>query len=184
MRRLLGLGSLFAAVVLFVPSSAHAQASVWIGGGATVPTGDFSDYAKTGWMAGLGLNYALGDQGLWIGGSGFYGSNKHETSGEKTNLYGGLAAVGYRVGDQSKAGVFFFGNVGVMNHEFDDGTTKDGSSKLAYGGGAGVDVPLADKINLWFAGQYLQRAKEDGEHTAIFGIFAGVSIALGSNDGM
>jgi len=183
MRRLLGLGSLFAAVMLTVPSSAQAQTSIWVGGGATIPTSDFKEYAKTGWMAGAGFNVAIGENGLWVGASGSYGSNKHEgTSGDKTNLMSALGEVGYRVGDREKVGVFFFGNVGMMNHQYVPGTgSKESSWKLAYGGGAGVDVPMTDTITLWFAGQYLMRAKEDNETTSFFGLFAGLGFAVGTS---
>ena len=63
---------------------------------ATIPVGDFSDFpevgtdgANTGRQGTAGAQFAVGEAGLSVGPRVYYGSNNHDTTGDKTNLYGG-----------------------------------------------------------------------------------------------
>jgi hypothetical protein len=180
-------GPLFLAMLLAlaVPTLASAQASIFLGGGATIPTGDFGDYAKTGWMGQAGVVANVGSNGLFVAGEGFYGSNKHETGGDKTNLYGADGQVGYRFGDQAKAGLYVAGLLGAMIHKYSPATgTGDSSTGILFGGIAGVDIP-AGKVNVWVEGRWMNgRFSEGGDssNTAFFGLFAGVSIPVGGSN--
>ena len=172
-------------LALAVPTLASAQASIFLGGGATIPTGDFGDYAKTGWMGQAGVVANVGSNGLFVAGEGFYGSNKHETGGDKTNLYGADGQVGYRFGDQAKAGLYVAGLLGAMIHKYSPATgTGDSSTGILFGGIAGVDIP-AGKVNVWVEGRWMNgRFSEGGDssNTAFFGLFAGVSIPVGGSN--
>ena len=82
--------------------------SIFVGGGGTIPVQDFSDFdgdgagvdgANFGWQGTAGAQVAVGESGLTVGPRVYYGSNSHETDGDKTNLYGGTALVNYGFGD-------------------------------------------------------------------------------------
>jgi len=168
-----------AAILLSTAAQAQSAAWIWAGGGATVPVGDYGDYAKTGWMAVAGVGVPIGGQGLSVGGEVLYGSNKHDdTSGDKTNLLGALAGLSYRVGDISKPGVYFMGLAGALNHQYKPGSTSassDNEWKFAFGGGAGVDIP-GGKVSIWVEGRILSRSD-----TKFIPIMAGIAIPIGGN---
>jgi len=180
MRRILQAVVAGAAAATLVSTTAQAQAAaIVLGGGATVPIGDYGDYAKTGWMGVGGVVVPIGDQGLFVGGEFLYGSNKHDDgTGDKTNLYGGLAGLGYRVGDRSKPGVFFFGLAGGLNHQYKPGSSTESSSnewKFAFGGGGGFDIPVG-KASIWVQGRIISRSD-----TKFIPILAGITIPVGGN---
>ncbi len=180
MRRILRAALVGAVAATLVSTAAQAQSAAWIwaGGGATVPIGDYGDYAKTGWMATAGVGVPIGEQGLSVGGEFLYGSNKHDdTSGDKTNLLGALAGLSYRVGDPAKPGVYFMGMAGALNHQYKPGSTSESSDnewKFAFGGGAGLDFPVG-KVSIWVEGRILSRSD-----TKFIPIMAGVLIPIGS----
>ena len=165
-------------LLLALPVTAGAQANIYLGGGATLPQGDYGDFAKTGWMAQAGITYFLASApGLGIWGGGSYGSNSHEgTSGDKTNLFGAHAGLIYRIGNTANPGVYVLGGAGMLNHQYKPGEAGEPSEndwEFAWLGGAGVDIPLSS-VGLWFEGTYNARGD-----TKWFGINAGVSISLG-----
>lgn len=175
-----------------LPSQASAQ-GVFIGVGPTFPTGDYADFgygddgAKTGWMAGGGVNFPLGENGLYGFVNGLYGSNSHEHEGDKTNLLGGFGGIEYVFAEPGEAGPFIFGEVGFLKHSYksdEHSDHEDSSSGLAFGGGAGYSFPLGS-MNGWVLGQYVQGQTSDDEtgdgNTTFFGIMAGVSIPLGGS---
>lgn len=181
-------GPILALLLVALPAAAWAQGGVYFGGGATIPVGEFKDYAKTGWMGQAGGFASVGSNGMFIGGEGFYGSNNHEGStggsSDKTNLYGADAMVGYRFGDPAKAGPYVSGLVGLMVHKYAPATgTGDSSTGILFGGTVGVDIP-AGKVNLWVEGRWMNgRFSEDGEssNTGLFGLFAGVTVPVGGS---
>jgi len=169
------------AVALFIlPATASAQ-SIFVGGGVTIPSGDYGDYAKTGWIADAGVTFDIGEQGLWVYGEGFYGSNKHDDdSGDKTNVYGAMGGVGYEFDTGGSLGIYVFGGAGLMVHQYKPDTgDSDSESKFGYEGGAGVDFPLGDRIGLWVEGRFM-----GSKDTNFFGILAGLGFDLGGGDGM
>jgi len=180
MRRLL-LPSLVAALTLTLSGDLSAQASVFLGGGLTIPTGEYSDYAKTGWNGFGGVLFAVGEAGLAVGAEGFFGSNSHDYEGDKTNLYGGMGLVSYSIDTGSSAAPFVFGGVGYMTHSYksDDFPDDEGSaSGLAAGFGGGVSFPLGG-VNGILAGSFVSGFGDiDGTH--LVGINAAVQIPFGS----
>ena len=139
------LATAFFALSTPVDSSAQGQGSVFFGGGATFPVSDFGELAKTGWQGWGGVLVPVSDAGISLGFEGFYGKNNHETDGNKTALWGGLALVGMEFGDPEALQPTVFGGLGFMRRSFSSEATPildNGASSFAWGGGAGVGFPL------------------------------------------
>lgn len=138
-----GILALVLAIPLAIPpSTASAQTTVFLGGGATIPTQDFGDFANTGWMGFGGVMFPVGEGAFRAGAEGYYGRNNHETDGERTDLYGALALASLSMGAMdAPMRPFVFGGLGSMTHsfsseefpEFDESETN-----LAAQFGAGV----------------------------------------------
>ena len=182
--------AILTALCFTLPAQANAQA-VFLGVGATVPTGDFSDFgdgdgASAGWLANGGVVFPLNEDGLYVFGEGMYGSNSHDYEGDKTNLLGGFAGIEMGFGEEGEAAPFVFGQVGFLRHEYksDDFTEFEGSSSgLAFGGGAGYGFPLGESMRGWVLGRYLQGQTSDDEagdgNTTFLNFGAGISIPFG-----
>src|SRR5512139_3149326 len=172
----------FTAILIFGSGPLAAQ-SVWLGGGPTFPMSDFSSYAKTGWMASAGVGFGLGSgDRLSLQLEGVYGSNNHDTEGDKTNLYGGLVNVAYQLGNTGKLHPYAFGGVGVLAQDFSsenvDDENEGSAGKMAYQFGAGLDIPLG-KLGLWVDVRYLARAESYA--TAVIPVMAGIYVPFGKD---
>lgn len=183
MKRFVTTALVLAFGALLAPHHASAQIAIQVGGAATFPLGDgvddYGSYAKTGWMAAAGVNVPIGEAGLGVGAAGFFGSNNHETDGEKTNLYGILGTVGYTISTGAPIMPYVYGGLGFMTHAFKSDTLGDDSaSALAWGGGAGIGFPLGG-IGGSIEGFYLAGTGDDLSGTKLFGVGAGISIPLG-----
>lgn len=172
-----------------LPNQASAQ-GVFLGAGATFPSGDYGDYADTGWITEAGVSFPLGEQGFFIFADGLYGSNNHsDYEGDKTNLLGGFAGVERAFMNEDGAGPFIFAEIGFLRHSFksdDYPEDEEDDTGLAFGGGAGYGIPLGESLSGWILGRYIrgQYSGDEGYedwNTAVFGIMAGVSIALGGS---
>jgi hypothetical protein len=171
------------------PTQASAQ-GVFLGGGATFPTGDYGDYADAGWMAEAGLSFPIGEQGIFIFADGLYGSNGHsDHDGDKTNLLGGFLGLEKMFANEAGAGPFIFGEVGFLRHSYKSDEYpewEEDDTGFAFGGGAGYSIMLSETLNGWVLGRYIHGmySGDDGSedwNTSFFGIMAGVGIALGGN---
>jgi len=173
---------LLLAGTLILPGRASAQ-SVFLGAGATVPTGDFGDYAKTGFLGIGGVTFPIGPEGLALLGEGYFGQNSHELEGDKTNVYGAMGGLVYDVSPEGEAGPYLFGQIGLMVHKYssdEDPELDDSETGLGFGAGAGYGFPLGG-VNAWVEGRYMQGQFDYGD-TGFFGIMAGISIPLGGGD--
>jgi hypothetical protein len=160
-----------------VTGSGHAQATVFVAAGPTFPIGEYGDYAKTGWLAMAGFTVPVGPQGLSVGGNLVYGSNKHsDVAGDKTNLPGVFGFLQYRVGPGDKPGVYFYGQLGALNHQYKSATPAANDSEwgFAWGGGAGVDIPVG-RVSLFVEASLIAR---DG--TNLVPLVAGLAIPVGT----
>jgi len=179
-RRIVAASALL--MLLALPAAANAQIGIFLGGGATLPQGDYGEYASTGWMGHLGVLVPISSApGLGVVGVASYGSNNHEFDGDKTNLFGAQGGLSYRLGNPERTGIFFFGLGGYLNHQYrsEEFPEDEGSEgKFAYTGGVGVEIPLSG-LSLWFDGAYTGRGD-----TKFFGINAGVTILVGGGGGM
>jgi hypothetical protein len=191
MRKCAVLGIALLAVLSFtLPTQASAQ-GVFLGAGATIPMGDYGDYAKTGWAVDAGVTFPIGENGLFVFADGMYGSNSHsDHDGDKTNLIGGFGGVEYAFSEPGEAGPFVFGQVGFLRHGFksDEHPDDDESDMgLAFGGGAGYGFPVGG-MNAFVLGRFIQGryGASDGFEawtTTFVGVMAGVSIPLGGDAG-
>lgn len=169
--------------LLLLVSCSTAQAlprwSVLFGGGASIPMGDFADYAKTGWQGMAGVAWHNADWPVAIRTEFVYGTNKHEGDfDEATNVYGPLLSLVYRLNKDGEMKVrpYILGSVGALNHHYDAGTTgfeNESEWKAAFGAGAGVGITAGERVSVFFEGRYLTR---DG--TNFIPLLAGVHITL------
>lgn len=175
-----------AVIALAVPVTANAQ-TLYIAGGATFPTGDFGDYAKTGWMAAGGIVFNdIGTAGLGLGVEGFYGENKHkyediDLSDSKTNPYGIMGIAVYNFDTGGSVQPYVFGGAGWMAHkyteDFEGVTDTETGSGFGYQLGVGVGFDLSESVELFGEGRYMG-GTGDVVDTKFFGLFAGFAFGL------
>ena len=151
------------AVLSMSVTVAQAQVSIGVGGGVTIPLGDFKNAAKTGWH-GLGsLGYELPTGGLGIRGDFYYGQHsfKGAASGvsAKWKLLGGLGNLLYSFKSPGGVHPYILGSVGFMNLK---ATASSGSAsvsasetKLTFGGGAGIRFKAGTKGSFFVESRYL-----------------------------
>jgi hypothetical protein len=160
--------------LLALPAVANGQTFLFIGGGPTFPSGEYSDYANTGWIAHAGIGFPVGPQGLMIGVDGFYGQNNHsDIDGDKTNPLGAMGFIAYRIGNPERPGIYLIGDAGLLVHKYGSDTyDSESESQFAFGGGAGVEIPLGGK-KIWVEGHY---TTSDG--TNFISTLVGISFPL------
>jgi len=188
MKRFVSMALSVAVMALAVPAAASAQAAVFVGGGVTSPTADFKDFgdgdgAKLGWMASAGAQVGVGGGGLSLGARAFYGSNSHDYSGDKTNLYGGSGLAMFTFGQPAAVAPFVYGEFGYQAHSYksdDFPDLEDSQWKPFVGGGVGVGFPLGGVRGFGVVG-YTQGfgADENEGNTTYFGGTAGLSFPVG-----
>lgn len=160
------------------PAMAQARPYIFAGAGASIATGTFHDYAKTGWIAQAGVGADLGKSGTWIEAEGWFGSNKHsDVVGDKTNLLGGFGAIGHSFGKQ-KVHPYLVGALGFLQHKF---VPKIGPSesetKFAYSAGGGLAFDLSQTLHFWVEGRYMSSTGTGATH--LIPLTAGFSLNLG-----
>ena len=164
-----------------VSSRASAQ-YVFLGGGPSIPVGEFSDYAKSGWLLQGGIGVDVGKKGFWLEAEGFFGSNSHEDTGnlkEKTNLIGFMGAIGKTLSPGKKVSPYVLAGAGILGHQFrtDDDNAEDleaTENKFAYTGALGLSIALNTKARFWVEGRYI-----GSSGTAVIPVMVGISITLG-----
>jgi hypothetical protein len=116
---------------------AQAQSiSFGVGGGLSIPTGDFSNAAKTGWHGLANIGYGL-PGGIGLRADAFYGQNNFKGGGGKFKLAGGLGNITYSLTHTPGIKPYLIGSAGLFNLKTDvAGTTS--STKFTFGGGAGI----------------------------------------------
>jgi opacity protein-like surface antigen len=172
-----------AALLLLTPKPSQAQANpfIFIGGGITVPMGDFGDSHKSGWMGTAGIGFSVGGSGkLAIGGEGYYGRNSLDgPSEDATNLYGGSAWLAYRLGQPGRVAPYVIGSGGFLVAKFDPPTGPGVTdTEFAWSAGGGVDIPLSGSVSLYIEGRYMARGD-----VRFIPIFAGLSFSFGGGGG-
>jgi hypothetical protein len=187
LKKLVGFLAALVMVAIAVPAQADAQATLYIGAGGSFPTGDFGDYANTGWMGAVGALFAAGPVG--VGAEFFYGQNGHKDEAsfyenEKTTPYGFMGIVDYSFGESGAIQPYVFGGLGIMWHKFSaDGVDSESDSGFAYQFGAGVSFPVGAKSSLFAEGRYMGSSLSEGDYsysTNYFAALAGFAFGLGS----
>ena len=159
-----------AALVLVSAASAGAQAKtsfLVLTGGASLPMGDYKEYAKTGWMAAAGIGYNVTNK-VFVAALGNYGSNSHETEGDKTNLIGVGGTAGMSFGSETaKMLPYVRGIVGYLNHQYkSDNAESESEWKPMFGAGAGLIWPKGKKA-YFIDAAYMTR---DGTDFVVLGV--------------
>jgi hypothetical protein len=177
------LAALVALFALLAPSQTSAQ-SLYFGAGASIPTGDYGDYADPGFLAIGGIDIPVGPEGLSVFGEGFFGQNSHsDFDGDKTQPYGAMGGLLFNLSPEADGGLYVFGQAGIMVHKYSsDEFEGDSESAFGYGGGAGYGFPLGG-LDAFVEGRYMS-ASFDSElggsaTTAFFAVMAGIVIDIG-----
>lgn len=174
-------------VALFGTAIPAVAQSIYVGVGPTFPTGDFGEYAGTGFMLAGGVEFEVASQ-LSIYGEGFWGQNDHDTDGDKTNPSGFMGGLLYGFGgDDAPLTPYVFGGVGLMTHAYSSDTFEDSSdSAFGFQGGAGVGFDLGG-LDAFAEGRYMSASfdfevspgETASETTAFVGIVLGLSFDVG-----
>lgn len=164
--------------VLFISAVPAAAQSIFFGVGPSFPSGDYGDYAKTGFMIAGGVTYELVPQ-LSVYGEGFWGQNDHETEGDKTNPSGIMGGLIYGfMGQDAMVSPYVFGGAGLMTHAYASDTFENSSdSAFGFQGGAGVGFGLGG-LEAFAEGRYMS-ASFDSETTAFVGVLLGLTFNFG-----
>jgi hypothetical protein len=170
-----------AILVLAAPVRAQTTPYVYFGGGASIPMGDYADYANTGWLVNGGIGTSFGDKGLWADIGLLYGTNNHsDVTGDKTNLFIGMVNLGYTFDPDAKMSPYVVGSVGTLSHQYksDQFPSLEGSeSMLVYSGGAGLIWKRGEKSSFWVEARYMTGSK-DGSATSFVPLLVGMTINL------
>lgn len=164
-------------LVALVAGDAAAQGRTFLslGAGATIPTSDYGDYAKTGWMGGLGVGTAVGSGNMFVMASGFFGKNSHEgEDNSSTTLMGGGANIGM-MSSGERARLYGYVGGGLQNHKYNPSGDDEGDSEAKPYANGWVGVSLGSaKARPWIQGGMVMGL--GGEKTSYFGVMAGISI--------
>jgi hypothetical protein len=164
-------------LLLLLPNLSPAQ-RIFFGAGATLPNGDYGEFAKTGWMANAGVGFAIPNSRAGVTFSAFYGMNSHDdVDGDKTNLYGAMGSLRYAFHEPTRPGLFVNGGIGLLVHSYKSDlfpSAEESETQFAYHAGVGVDIPLSS-VSLYGLAGYM------GGDTTFLRFMAGISIPIGGN---
>lgn len=147
MRKVVRLMAVTGALVLAASTAAEAQGRKWfsVGGGMTMPTGDFKNEkdAKNGWMTGAALGTGIGSGNLFVMAKGFYGKNDSDHhEGETMTLAGGSLNLGL-MSRGEMARIYGYVGGGLQSytnneHEEDNATGVLGNAAVGLSVGRGA----------------------------------------------
>jgi len=132
----------------------HAQPtegiSFGLGGGLTLPIGDYATFDKTGWhLLGL-IQLPIAESPIHLRFDVLYGSNSHKGGGGSTTLTGATADLLYHLGERaSSVRPYVLGGLGFYN--VSDGTS---ATKFAFGLGGGILFGLGGS-HAFLEGRYM-----------------------------
>ena len=169
------------AFALVAPATARAQgARFGLGGGLTLPTGDYGNADKTGWhvLGKIDFHIPMSPIGIRVDGS--YGQTSHKTSfapDGNTKLAGGTVDVVWNVpmaAPMTKP--YLFAGAGLYNVNVKSPSLPaiDTSlTKVAFGGGVGLSVGVGP-VHAFVEGRFLS-VRTEGGATNFIPVTAGVS---------
>lgn len=157
MRRLVISSSVLALAVTVV--SAPVSAQFYVGAYASVPSGDFGEFAKTGWMAEAGYKFfETANEKLSLYASGSYARHSLDTDLFEGN-YTSLIGAGHVVYDLAEGNVspYLIGTAGYLSlkEKIDDESTTEGG--ILFGGGLGAGIGP----RFWIEGRFLTASIEE-----------------------
>ncbi len=149
-----------------------------------MPTESFAGVADVGWLITAGLSRRAAGSRLSVGIEGLYGRADHGTAGERSELYGGGARIGYAVYEREPVSLEISATVDGLVHAHKSASfpgLDSSRSGVAIGAGATLSTRVGS------ASPFVQGAYVRGfgglDSTAFptrwAGITAGVSVPLG-----
>ena len=135
--------------------SAQARRYIGVGGGMAVPTGDYGDATKLGWIAHLIAGFTT--SGGLVGGrlDASWIQNKIEATSRSVRLIGATGNLvltpGRRPADFHP---YFLAGLGLYNSKQTDGVGSSETS-FAWNAGAGVQFHLGGRTDLYVEGRLL-----------------------------
>lgn len=180
MKRIVSVVLAAGGALLLSAATAQAQVSIGVGGGLTIPLGDFGDVAKTGWHGLANVGYDL-PSGLGLRGDFYYGENKFDGVSGKTKLAGGFGNVLYNFKSPGSIHPYVLGSIGFLNAKGEASaggvTLSDSETKIAFGGGAGIKFKAGSDASIFVEGRYISVNTTDS-NTNFIPITVGVSFGL------
>jgi opacity protein-like surface antigen len=145
-----------------------------VGGGLTVPTGDFNTAAKLGWH-GLGqLGYSL-PSGLGLRADFLYGQNNLDGVSGKTKLAGGLGNLSYDFKTAGGVQPYIIGGVGAVQVKVDvSGFGSASETKFAFAGGGGLKFKAGSDSHFYVESRYVS-VQTSGSSTGFIPLSVGIS---------
>ena len=151
--------------------SAQEGIKVGIGGGAQLPTGDYGNVDKMGWLIGGDVTYWLTGAPIGIRGDVQYAQTSHKNNVDgSSKVVGGLAEVVYAFGTEAEQlRPYILGGVGYYNVKVEvTGFGSVSESKVGFGGGAGVAFKVGTGTTRFFIeGKFVSVSTTGGSTTFI-----------------
>ena len=179
MRRMLVASAAVFALALAAPLTANAQ-SIFVLAGASLPTGDYGDFADTGWMVAGGVSFDIGEGGLFAGAEGLYSRHGTEADGVSAKPYSVMGFLGYDIPTESSFSPYVFAGAGIQGVSVSFDGESDSSSAFGYQFGVGGAFEGDSNITPLVEVRYQGSGDEEVDLNFI-GIAAGVSIGVGNN---
>ena len=185
-----------AALVFAVPSQVEAQTTLYLGAGGGFPSGDFSEYAKTGFLGVGGVLFNIPSvANLGAGVEGFYGSFSHDdydlgtipttsanfssvagaAASDKTDIYGVMGIVDYGFDTGGALKPYVFGGLGLLVHKYktDIADLSESKSYFGYQFGAGLAFGISKSMSIFGEGRYM-----GATDTQLWALLAGLAFEL------
>ena len=164
------------ALVVVAARPASAQNIRWgVGAGLLMPMGDYADADKLGFTGGVGGTYNL-PGGVGIRADVSYGttSEKSGVTAHSTKIFGGMVSAVYAFGTAGPK-PYIMGGLGLSNVKIDVSGTSASETKVAFGFGAGVSLPLGTGGNRLFAETRYTSVSTSGSSINFLPIVVGIS---------
>jgi len=172
--RMKGIGALVLGLLLVgAAGSANAQARgyVGIGGGVSLPMGDFGDGSKMGFLAQVNGGVNFGETMFGVRVNGTYAQHKEKDPGTHTlKLLGVTGDVVLTPKTEGKASPYILAGAGMVNSKVESASSTD----LAWNAGAGVKFN-AGSVGVFVEARFMQ-VRGDGSSSSMIPITAGVRI--------
>jgi opacity protein-like surface antigen len=154
----------------------EAQTTLYAGGGASFPTGDYGEYANTGWQVAGGVVFPISDTGLAVGVEASYASNERTSDAQGITYdspFGLVASVRYGFTTLGSVEPYVSGGAGLHYMGTRGG---DGTPEIAFGYqlGAGLGFELSPSAAIFAEGRYSANT-----NLGFLGVLGGLAFTLG-----
>ncbi len=151
---------------------AQARGYVGIGGGVTIPMGDFKDGYKAGWLGQVVGGVKINDMfGVRVDGS--YGQNSSKTTGgPKVKLVGALGDVTLSPKTSGGVAPYVLAGAGMLNSKATVSGVSASTSAFAWNAGAGAKF-TAGSVGVYVEARFLS-AKKNGATTNMIPVTVGL----------